>query len=391
MKKNPLCLAPWVGLYTSPHGLAPCCHIAPMDDYTLEEYHNSDFLVELRRAHEEHDLEALDWRCKVCIRKKYTLYGEMGYGKDPVITKQWDEGKRGFMHLNVAISSKCSMSCKMCLISDKRFVELREHGPEVLGLGPKTIDYMESDFDVAGLAEEHKDTLRYTSFFGGDPAMHVTTPTIMNLLNPETIVRYSCNGKMEKLIDGQDLYDALEKFERVSLSFSIDAVGDLGKYIRGGIDYKRFDKLYKVAAGNEAKFWTGISFTVSLWNIMRLCEEFDAIYDKYVAEYGHILIFVTPVLEPTYAAIQNLPFSLRRKLRVKAKQYIDGLKEDSVLSLEGERKLQMFRDVMTQIDDAMSASFNKEGWGRFKYMEQQHELKHGYNIKEYISEYKSLF
>ena len=383
VSKKPLCMAPWKGLYVSPHGLSPCCHIAPKDIYDMEEYMESDYLVALKKAHMEHDIANMDVKCKICVNKKHTLFGEMGYGKDPVLTKQWDEGDTDFSHINVAISSKCSMSCKMCLISDKRFNELKVHGTEVLGLGPKTLDYIINDFDIVGLVKERGDSIRYLSLFGGDPAMHNTTPSILNVLEPTTIVRYSCNGKLGKLTDGSDLVETLNKFNRVSLSFSIDALGDLGKYIRGGIDYKRFDELYFKTAKLKEKYWVGISLTVSLWNVMLLPSIFEDIYNKYIEGNDHILIFMTSVVDPSYASIANLPYKLKMNLRKKCKEHLDSLKSSGDI-----RKYEMFQSLLEQYEYSIVEPFNKAGWERFVYLEQNHEITRGYNIKQFVSDYE---
>jgi MoaA/NifB/PqqE/SkfB family radical SAM enzyme len=374
---KPFCLAPWVGLYATPRGYRPCCYFSPQERNTLQEYQNSDWLKTFKAQHLSGDFDSLDDRCKMCMSdKNVSLFDELGYLKHNKVQQAY-ENQSGIAHLNLAFSTDCGMACKMCLISDKRFGELRQYGSQVLGQPPGTLDEMTIvKDDMVQVVKDNVESLAYVCFFGGDPSLDIRTPRVMDVLKKSTLVRYSCNGQMDRLRDGSSLVERLASFDESNLTFSIDGLGEHGKYTRKGLNEKRLNALLEKAKQHPS-IRIAVCCTVSLWNVLRVTEIFSELYDTYVDE--NISLFLNPTTEPSYAATQNLPFKLKSMVRKKAAAYAS--------TLEGD-KARVFSEFQLQLNKMLGYPSEKSGWELFKRLEQDHELLHGYNIKQFCPEYR---
>jgi Iron-sulfur cluster-binding domain len=277
---NDFCLAPWTHTYISPQGERRLCCASrePAQNFkqyidtaggdgqfnplTLEEWWNGEHI---RRIRKEWLSGAVPKECEVCDKKllNTSVYRDyfanlFGHLRGDIISSTDDEGYTTLEPISwdYRYSNVCNFKCRMCgdMLSSAWEVEVRKNNmvdlnnPKNHWMQPKnrhairdfTRDVVIPEFKKA---IENK-TVREIYWVGGEPLLYDEHWTFMRRIvelgyADKVCVRYNTNLSYIKDKDGT-LWDLLQHFPHWEICASLDGTGEIGEYIRTGLDYDMF-------------------------------------------------------------------------------------------------------------------------------------------------------
>jgi len=271
-----LCTAPWTHTYVSPQGERRlCCASREEAKFTkqyldsgggstdfnpvsLEEHWNSDYMKDIRKRMLAG--EAIP-QCAVCNENILNLHTYRKYFTETLfphkiqdILDSTDETGHTTMipiSYDYRLSNLCNFKCRMCgdQLSSSWESENKIHTtPTDAWLQPNTRRKI-SNFQVEVLEEElqaavDQGVIEEIYWVGGEPLMWERHWTIMQQLvdtgqSKDVVVRYNTNLSRTKY-KNYDLYNMLDNFKNVNICASIDAIGDIGEYVRTGLKWPEF-------------------------------------------------------------------------------------------------------------------------------------------------------
>jgi len=207
----------------------------------------------------------------------------------------------------------CNSVSSTSWIADEK--KLREISKRNFHLPPKSENTQVSSKDVLHLFENRSafSKLEYVAVQGGEPFLEINNFLVLKkfvewgIANHIT-VELNTNGT----IVNRDYLNLLAKFKAVNFQISIEAVGSLYSYIRGGNGFsiKDLEKNLKVFRENP-KFQIIFAVTTSIYSIFHL-DELIAWFDK-IREEGEEIIMTNTVVRPEYLNFQILPRQLKKQ------------------------------------------------------------------------------
>ena len=271
-----LCTAPWTHTYVSPQGERRLCCASredakftkqyldsgggstSFDPVSLEEHWNSDYMKDIRKRMLAG--EAIP-QCVVCNENVLNLHTYRKYFTETLfphkiqdILNSTDETGHTTMipiSYDYRLSNLCNFKCRMCgdQLSSSWESENKIHTtPTDAWLQPNTRRKI-SNFQVEVLEEElqaavDQGVIEEIYWVGGEPLMFEKHWTIMQQLvdsgqSKNVTVRYNTNLSRTKY-KNYDLYNMLDNFKNVNICASIDAIEDIGEYIRTGLKWPEF-------------------------------------------------------------------------------------------------------------------------------------------------------
>jgi len=281
------CMAPWTHTYLSPQMERRLCCSSREDPQnfkqyidsipkdpktnlatgkvnlqTLEEHWNSDYMKEVRcklMAGEEIP------QCQVCNGKLLsvatyrthfnTLYEDQ---IDEAFEKTDDDGRTDMKvtSWDYRFNNLCNFSCRMCgdMLSSSWEAETRKHNPEIYEKyriwGRKDIKEEIEKFHDKVVVHEfaqavESKTIKEIYWCGGEPLMWKihweSMKRIIELGYQDSVsIRYNSNMSRTNYY-GMNLFDdILCKFAHWNILASIDGAGEIGEYVRTGLDFKKW-------------------------------------------------------------------------------------------------------------------------------------------------------
>lgn len=269
------CLAPWTHTYLSPQSERRLCCASrePAQNFTqyidsgtgsgtyqpspLNEHWNSDNMRSVRRRMMAG--ETLP-ECEVCNHKllNTSVYRDyfnnmFGHMREQLLRETDMEGYHNGspVSYDYRITNICSFTCRMCgpMLSSAWEAEERRHNPVfepdnpwVSGENRKAIRKFQKEVAVEELWLAIKERrIKEIYWVGGEPLDWPEHWAMMSYMVEHDIakdvyVRYNTNlNKIEH--DGINLYKLLPHFRDWQICASLDAVGEIGEYIRTGLIY----------------------------------------------------------------------------------------------------------------------------------------------------------
>lgn len=371
------CTAPWTHTYVSPQGERRlCCASREQASFQkqyidtgtdtrsefsplpLVEHWNSEYMKDIRKrilAGEKID------QCQVCNDQILNLHTYKQYFTETLFPHKIEEiikstDDTGYTTMSPVsydyrISNLCNFKCRMCgeqlssswesekILHNK--IDFRKNK----WMDPSVRNKINS-FQTEVLEEElqkavNNETIEEIYWVGGEPLMWERHWTIMNQLvetgkSKDVVIRYNTNLSRIKY-KNYNLYDMLPHFKKINICASIDGVGDIGEYIRTGINWNEWINNFKQGMflidqfGNDA-----IVFDVTLTTpgLFGLKELFDIVTELNVKTYLKVTfafdpsIAMSPLMLPRYILepiIENLLDYIDPKLTDKTQVYKDTL------------------------------------------------------------------
>ena len=300
MSKTVFCAAPWNHLHiTAIKTMGLCCVADMLKDNkssTFEDHWNSDQMKTIR-------LQMLDNNpprdiCHNCVVDQNAVNSQYVFhnirAKDSIeemIEKTSIDGHTTYLPKTIDIRTNlCNLKCRTCgeeSSSSIRAENLKFKIP-VSTFGPVNLD-MPNDI---GITDEVIQNVKQIVWAGGEPFMSPVHWDIMDRLikcgNTDVDIWYNSNltfpGKT--LSKGISL---LKNFSNVAIGASLDGTGEIGEYIRDGLDYKEFKRnlieIKKSVKTVKIAFTATSIGLLTLEDILKLCVETGCIFNGKIARF----------------------------------------------------------------------------------------------------------
>jgi len=328
------CVLPWMHLATNASGnLRVCCNSTPGENFILKDDGTpykiyKDDLQEAWNSNTYRDIRKTmlsNERPAMCIR----CFREEDAGLESARqawNKKWKEDKVynetttfDIKYINLRLGNLCNLRCRMCnpyasiqwlkewhLISDK--LSKQEHARL------KRLDWPNNKKTWDNLLPL-LDTVDEVYLTGGEPTIIKEQYILLNYLIDNNIahrVKLKYNTNLTNI--PEELVVKWQSFKRVQLNCSIDAVGDLDRYIRYPSDWntivENFNILHKLK-----NIYIEIHCTVQMYNILRLQDLIAWVLPYEVKIYFNILN------HPNWLNIRVLPVHLKKDVEEKLQKY----------------------------------------------------------------------
>ena len=328
------CVLPWMHLATNASGnLRVCCNSTPGENFILKDDSTpykiyKDDLQEAWNSNTYRDIRKTmlsNERPAMCIR----CFREEDAGLESARqawNKKWKEDKVynetptfDIKYIDLRLGNLCNLRCRMCnpyassqwikewhLISNK--LSKQEH--ERL----KRLDWPNDKKTWDNLLPL-LDTVDEVYLTGGEPTIIKEQYILLNYLIDNNIahrVKLKYNTNLTNI--PEELVVKWQSFKRVQLNCSIDAVGDLDRYIRYPSDWntivENFNILHKLK-----NIYIEIHCTVQMYNILRLQDLIAWVLPYEVKIYFNILN------HPNWLNIRVLPVHLKKDVEEKLQKY----------------------------------------------------------------------
>jgi hypothetical protein len=299
------CVAPWTHTYISPQGERRLCCASrePAQNFkqyidtaagegdfrplSLEEWWNSEHIRKIR----------LEWlsgtvpsACEVCDKKLLNtnvyrdyfnhLFGDL---RDDILDNTAPDGSTTLLPVSFdyRYSNVCNFKCRMCgdMLSSAWEVEAVRHdlvsweNPKNNWMKPAnrhairkfTQDTVIPEFRAA--VEDKR--IREIYWVGGEPLLYDEHWEFMSRiveLGYANCVRVRYNTNLSRIADKRGkLYDLLDNFPHWEICASLDGTGDIGEYIRTGLDYASWlDNFRQGVSRSRRPRQMRIDFTLTL-------------------------------------------------------------------------------------------------------------------------------
>lgn len=176
-----------------------------------------------------------------------------------------------------------------------------------------------------------KDKVEYLKFSGGEPLISKNCWQFLDALENTPQLRLAANSNLSynKLVL-EKLAAKAKDFKSITISASIDAVGDIAEYSRQGLNYQGFvDNLHYWCSETSDNCNVNIQSTTNIFNIWGITDIFNLSIQLKKQYPGKVAdIYNTIVRFPEYQSISVLPDFLKQSLADKITLWINSNKDD---------------------------------------------------------------
>lgn len=360
----PLCVAPWKAISVDADGMVRPDQIykggmGNLQTQNIEQIWNSEQWKSLR---ESHMLFRNDDRCRKCWNKEQ-LTGHSrrkffeSFFSERVDPAQMEEivypDRKGnidldnalnrpkitdfnnpdFIYLDITGSNKCNLKCVHCSsfastawIPDEKKLHkhLAEH-PNSFQLGPiepyQAID--ETIIDNLFSNEEYFENLQFVAFRGGEPFYEKKNLYVLKkLISLGWHDRISLDISTNGTVLDPEFLDLISQFKKVILYISLEGVGDLYSYCRGGNNYNQEDLEkainYFSRINNVELCLAYTTMVTNIFNIRKTWEWFQQYKDRAT------ITFSNTVFEPKHLSL----YALSKEQKKEAYDMIKDIDDD---------------------------------------------------------------
>ena len=318
------CLSPWHHMNINNKGhIKPCCIFWEAKQPQLGE----DIFEWYQDAYNEVKEQGLEHKgCTVCKKQEQMKVpsrrewrGRLGEGKEGQIT-----------YLDMSFGNTCNLKCRMCESrnSTKWIKDEQELVKQGFDIERDIIKKYEMPNDRLDQIVNYLNTTDVEDFVleikGGEPFV---TDQFLNFIDR---LEDSFKRKTQLIIfsNGTGISDyyieKLKAFKEIKCNLSVEAVGPLYNYIRGGEKHSDINAVEFMTKMTQQlnNFNPGVSVTVTMYNIFDLPNLLDAI-KKYLGQgtTDFSKAFSSISYHPTYLDPANLPQSAKDKLIKKYKKF----------------------------------------------------------------------
>lgn len=208
--------------------------------------------------------------------------------------------------LDINFDNICNLKCRGCATTSSHLWKSDEEA--IYGRAFVDTKYVEHKFDI------DCSNLTRINISGGEPFMSKNVERFLTKLVKDNIIQnihlgIASNGSK---MPSQIVLDAISQAKGVSLTISIDGIGKLHDYFRGGVvfdDILKNIKQLNTVLGSKCRMT--IHSTVSIYNVTHIKE----IEDFFSSRYPHFNVQHRLLLWPEQLAVQNMPDDLKNIVR----------------------------------------------------------------------------
>ena len=311
MTSKTYCPLPFVHLNIGPRStVTPCCHFDDKIDDTQEDIRFTD-IKDINRSKKWRTLQKdlVMGKKPAGCHKCYTTEDSGIVSQRQYAINTWGDKivTPDIKSLELKLGAKCNLACRTCS-SDSSNKWLKEES--LLWFGhinkewmkqKQSLSHWASDEDFWNNLHDISHNLESITFTGGEPMLiseHFKYLEWLANNNINPVIDYITNATVP-LSTVKSVFD---RFEKISMSLSIDAVGRLSNYIRTGSEWEELYTNIKDYAEyfRENGHKIDISTTVSVLNVHKIGQMAKLATSLNIKWYLNFLTY------PTWMQIQNL-------------------------------------------------------------------------------------
>lgn len=360
---NNFCILPWISVdrnndLKEQALLGPCCLFEPNTDHTsINEYWTSEELDKVKQ-------EMLDDKRPIQCRKCWLAEDSGIKSLRQSANAERLEKYKNSIHQNKPrqikfdVGFECNLACRMCL------PHLSSGVHKVwTALGKSNIKTV-AKIDTYDYIIENAGSIDFIDIIGGEPFFHKRTKKLLSSLvetnDNEHIKIYAVTNATR--LDS-DILGLLKKFKDVTLSISLDAVGELHEYIRPGSNWSIIENNLKLL--REANISLQITPCISVLNILHMQD-----LKRWCQDNDYNLAQPTVIEQPVEMAPHNLPKQLHHYVHDDYKKLVTRKSIDRD-SLNFIRDLDLYWDTdIRKVSKPWSEVFDSLHWKNFQELKQ---------------------
>ena len=297
------CIMPFVHAFVTPNIISPCCaYTGDLKFNSKDQYWQSE---QLRQIQDNMLNDVRDKGCQICWKKEDRGYSSLRQHSNEIYKEHIEAVKKQSVaswpfYIDLRLGNLCNLKCRMCVSewSSQIAGEILEN-PQEDWIDTPQQKIIELDDDTWNVLHKWMPFVRRVFMTGGEP-----TIIKKNLEYIDKIVASGHSKDVELIFTtnatniNQAFKEVGKEFKSVSYNVSIDAVGDLARYIRYPSDWDTIDK-------NLKNIGEGVSFntTIQWLNMTRLDDIFNYIQHCGI-DFGGVwfqLVTDPHYLDPIYA------------------------------------------------------------------------------------------
>lgn len=304
------CIMPFVHAFVTPNIISPCCaYTGDLKYNSKEQYWES---TQLKNIQNNMLNNKRDSGCQICWKKEDRGFSSLRQHSNEIYKEHIQAVKKQSMaswpfYIDLRLGNLCNLKCRMCISewSSQIATEILDNPNEDWIDNPQQ-KIIELDDDTWKILHKWIPFVRRVFMTGGEP-----TIIKKNLEYIDKIVASGHSKDVELIFTtnatniNKAFKDVAKEFKSVSYNVSIDAVGDLARYIRYPSNWEVIDK-------NLRAIGSGVSFntTIQWLNMTRLDEIFDYIENCGI-DFGGVWFQL--VTDPAYLDPIHAPKFMKEK------------------------------------------------------------------------------
>lgn len=330
LPSDTFCILPWMHMATNASGnLRVCCNSTPGKNYVTREngrpykisdpdatdYWNSPVMTGIRQQMIDGERPEM---CERCFReedagiKSARQSWNQSWWQDQEYTAIADPRIRYF---DIRLGNLCNLKCRMCnpfasnqWIDEWPLVEKALPAGEAERL--QKMNWFEGDQTWDNIFE-YADYIEEIYLTGGEPTLAISQYRLFDRLIEAGLskkIRLKYNTNMTNI--PQRMVDYWQHFKRIKINASIDAYGDLNRYIRYPTAWSSVEKNLDIfkQMRDQDRCNLQVHITVQVYNILHLDKIFDYLIDNDITD-----IYLNILNHPRYLNIRTLPAELKQQ------------------------------------------------------------------------------
>ena len=376
---NTFCILPWMHLATNASGnLRVCCNSTPgknfivrnngkpykITDSDMQDFWHSPTLKTIRNQFLNDQRPSMCERCfreeDSGVRSARQAWNEKYmFDYEPIETPELV-----VKYVDIRLGNLCNLKCRMCnpyasnqWVEEWHLVDNALSEAEVKRL--QSMDWPNNEAVAENLIKlaPYIDEIYLT---GGEPTLALSQYRLFDELikldlAKNIVLKYNtnCTNLPKKLVD------YWQHFKKIKINASVDAIGDLNRYIRYPTGWslveKNLDKFIELE--HQKKIDLQIHCTVQIYNILDLPKFFDYFKSKGVDD-----IYLNILDHPEFLNIRVLPQNLKELVVKRLEPYMDIKKVkstvDYMMSEDWNNKWQDFLAYTRALDTSREESLD---------------------------------
>lgn len=275
---QPLCYAPFIGMYVSDFGYSPCCvYKGSVSASSPEEYWNSKDLFNIRKFM---FAGSLPKGCQVCKKNieagidSDLSFWNTNYYQSP---RPFGDYKHPVV-IDFRPGNHCNLKCRMCGPASSDQIEkendTNKHLLQFYSKHEKKTFNIEQCLDYVKGKKFNK-----IKVLGGEPSIDKNVIAFLEALSSDVRLEITTNGTSTN----KKFMDAIRRFDNLHLTFSVDAVGETYEYIRTNASWvivsDNIDKMLSINVAQTYKF-NVVLMPYNIFNLKDLLLWFRQLRDK---------------------------------------------------------------------------------------------------------------
>lgn len=332
------CIQPWTSIATNASGnMRVCCNSTPGKNFimkddgspykiyrdSLTEAWNSPTYTTIRQQMLDGERPEMCERCfreeDVGVRSARQSWNE-AWGYDSDFTAVAPENIR---YVDIRLGNLCNLKCRMCnpyassqWVNEWALVEETLPESEVHRL--KNMEWFDNDLVWDNLAD-YAHSIEEIYLTGGEPTLAISQYRLFDKLIELGVakkIRLKYNTNLTNI--PSKMVDYWKHFKRIKINASIDAYGDLNRYIRFPTAWSSVEKniaLFREMRENN-NLMLQIHITVQMYNILYLPKLLDYLLDNELDD-----IYLNILNHPDYLNVRVLPKELKEEASKRLESY----------------------------------------------------------------------